>query len=65
MDTWLKLTQSCPELRLILQWATPTTTERQARDLRYRVRMLGLSPADTQVALGILADAMGEGRVAA
>jgi hypothetical protein len=55
-----------PELRLILQWASPTTPERDRCDLRYRVRMLGLSPSDTAVALGLLADAFdGDERMAA
>lgn len=58
MDTYLRLTTLAPELVWILQAASPTTTERQAQDLRWRVRMLGLTPADTAVALGILADSL-------
>lgn len=60
MDLWLRLTTETAALHWILLDARTAHSDREAQILRYRVRTLGLSDADTAVCLGILADVVGE-----
>jgi len=65
MDAYLHLVTAYPTLHWIFLDAAQATTERQAQELRWRVRIIdGMTEADTQVALGLLADSLGEGRAA-